>query len=129
MGVRTSILGFSGATGRAVRSGGLPSCGRDDGGRTLCCCASFRAAARGEACPVWLKCQLKQHSFFACVYRFSTTTNAFSETFHIQILIELRSSSIATRQGSIKIGFALAALSVPVIFSPVIFSLPFDIFL
>ena len=30
--------------------------------------------AQGSACPAWLRCQPNQHSFFACVYRFSTTT-------------------------------------------------------
>jgi hypothetical protein len=34
--------------------------------------------AQGSACPAWTKCQLKQHSFFACVYRFSTTTKQLS---------------------------------------------------
>ena len=32
----------------------------------------------GSACPAWQKCQQKQHSFFACVYRFSTTTKQLS---------------------------------------------------
>ena len=34
--------------------------------------------AQGSACPAWTKCQLKQHGFFACVYRFSTTTKQLS---------------------------------------------------
>ena len=32
----------------------------------------------GSVCPAWQKCQQKQHSFFACVYRFSTTTKLLS---------------------------------------------------
>jgi hypothetical protein len=32
----------------------------------------------GSACPAWQKCQQKQHSFFACVYRLSTTTKQLS---------------------------------------------------
>ena len=34
--------------------------------------------AQGSACPACPRCQLKQHSFFACVYRFRTTTSKVS---------------------------------------------------